>query len=259
VDEAAAFLEAPADWIAPLLPLPPGSPGTGWFDAPTERRTKLDSKPEVTRLGRRVAFRRLDFAGWLDLPAGTARVVAVPPLQAMALESFLRIAYSFLALHHGGLLLHSAAIARGGKGYVFPGQSETGKSTIASFTEPPDLVLSDEMVVLRPGPGTVTVHSSPFFGTNETTTRNVGVPVRAILLPIKAPQVALQTAAPGRAVTKLMAATMCFDSEPATSERLLDIATRIAAAGPVLEMRFRRDGSFWRAIDEWDRKESAAC
>lgn len=267
--DAARFLNVPVDLITELIREPaPGAAAktsekhAGLFstdDAAASRKTKLDSKPEVRRIGGRVVFRRIDFAGSLDLTAGHGRVVFAERMQTIAVESFLRVAYSFLAAEQGGLLLHSAAVARGAHGYIFPGPSETGKSTIASLVTRQEQVLSDEMVLVRKIKGAYRVWSSPFFGTNESTELNVGAPLRAAFLPVKDTRVYVEKTSPGRALAKLLASVLFFDQDLAANERLLSIATDLVGTVPFFDMHFRRDGAFWICIEELEQKGFTPC
>lgn len=259
---AARFLDVPEELLAGLVSEQHHPTRQTPFFGREEmggRKTKLDSKPEVSRIGDRIVFRRVDFAGCLDLARGVGRVVFADRMQTIAVESFLRIAYSFLAVEHAGLLLHSAAVARGPCGYIFPGPSETGKSTIAGLATVREQVLSDEMVMVRKVSGSYRVYSSPFFGTNASTERNVGVSLRAALLPVKDMQVFLERAAPGRALAKFLASVLFFDRDPAANERLMSLAADVTGTIPFYDMHFRRDGAFWDCIEELEHRELKPC
>ena len=271
-DSAARFLDVSAGLVvelirdtgtfAPRAAIAPGADTcSSWSrsNCASVRKTKLDSKPEVSRVGRRVVFRRVDFVGSMDLSAGNGQVVFAKDMQIIAVESFLRIAYSFLAVEHGGILLHSAAVVRGPNGYIFPGPSETGKSTIASLATLHEKVLSDEMVLVRKMNGVYRVYSSPFFGTNESAELNFGAPLRAALLPIKDTQVYLEKTPSARALAKLLASVLFFDQDPAANERLMSVATDILVAVPFFNLHFRRDGTFWSCIEELEQKEFKPC
>ncbi|KPJ66893.1 MAG: hypothetical protein AMJ45_03515 [Syntrophobacter sp. DG_60] len=60
----------------------------------------------------------------------------------------LRYAASLLHLDSGGLLLHAAAVNIGSKGYLFLGDTGSGKSTILSLV-PQNSVFGDETIVVR--------------------------------------------------------------------------------------------------------------
>ncbi len=214
------------------------------------------SKPKITHLDdHRVLLQRIDFAGCMDMKARRGRSTFGENTEVFAVESFLRICYSFLAVEHEGLLLHSAGVLRDGSGYIFPGQSGTGKSTIASLATDRETILSDEMVVVRKRAGDYTVYSTPFYGTNESMEQNTGGPLKAAFLPVKDDEVYLEETRPARALSKLLASVLFFGREPSLSQRLVDIATDLVAHVPFYEMHFRRDSSFWECIGELETTE----
>ena len=211
------------------------------------------SRPKVSHLDHRVLLQRSDFAGCLDMKARRGRNTFRKNMEIIAVESFLRICYSFLAVEHGGLLLHSAGVLRDDKGYIFPGPSGTGKSTIASLATAKETILSDEMVVVRKREGNYLVYSTPFYGTNESTEQNMGGYLKAAFLPVKDDKVYLIEARPAQALAKLLASVLFFSQEPSLNRRLMGIATDVVAQVPFYEMHFRRDNSFWECIGEVER------
>ena len=222
---------------------------------PEAAGSKSGSRPQVSHLAGLTLFQRSDFAGCLDLNVRRGRTVFAKNAEPFAVESFLRISYSFLAVDRGGLLLHSAGVLRDRHGYIFPGQSGTGKSTIASLATPTETVLSDEMVVVRQGEDGYLVYSTPFYGTNPSAERNIAAPLKAAFLPVKAQAVYLKEARPGLALSKLLASALFFSEEPALNRRLMDIGADIVARVPFYEMHFRRDGSFWKCIAKLEKAE----
>jgi hypothetical protein len=62
----------------------------------------------------------------------------------------LKILVSILVLDKGGLPLHSAAVCRRNRGYLFCGKSGSGKSTLAIRLRPRYTILSDEFNAVLP-------------------------------------------------------------------------------------------------------------
>jgi hypothetical protein len=246
---------------------------------------ETSSRPDVSLRSDGLHLRRRDFAGRLEWGARHGWVEFPYHNQVTAIESFLRIAYSFLALEQGGLLLHSAGVRRDGHGYIFPGRSGTGKSTIAGLATAREEVLSDEMVLVRPTAGGYRVHSTPFFGTAAAEPRDCSAPLAAGFLPVKDADVYLSRPRPADALARLLAGVLFFDPDPRLSgrvpdpqlsgrvpdprlsgrapyppmpewgpeppwrERLLTIAADVTACIPFFELHFRRDPSFWVCLD----------
>jgi hypothetical protein len=263
--DVAEFLGVPADLLLEFHRRSPTGPGShadtdqdwSWWFEPGAKSvdSKATSKPHIAHLDRLILFQRSDFAGCLDLQARQGRNVFEQNTEPFAVESFLRISYSFLAVDRGGLLLHSAGVLRNGRGYIFPGQSGTGKSTIASLATPTETVLSDEMVVVRKGGDGYLVYSTPFYGTNPSAECNIAAPLQAAFLPVKDWAVYLKPARSAQALSKLLAGVLFFSQEPAMTRRLMDIGADIVAHVPFYEMHFRRDGSFWERIAKLEKAE----
>ena len=222
---------------------------------PESAGSKSGSRPQVSHLDGLTLFQRSDFAGCLDLNARWGRTVFARNAEPFAVESFLRISYSFLAVDCGGLLLHSAGILRDKHGYIFPGQSGTGKSTIASLVTPTETVLSDEMVVVRKGGDGYLVYSTPFYGTDSSAEQNIAARLQAAFLPVKDQAVYLKEAKPAQVLSKLLTSVLFFGQEPALSRRLMEAGADVVAGIPFYEMHFRRDGSFWERIAELEKSE----
>jgi hypothetical protein len=234
-------------WTQPA-PLPPEAtkvPSSAIED-------RLESKPRVSYLDHRTLFQRSDFAGWIDIEARQGKGVLGRNMEPFAIESFLRICYSFLAVEYNGLLLHSAGVIRDGNGYIFPGISGTGKSTIASLATDREVVLSDEMVVVRKVGESHLVYSTPFYGTNESAELNSNAPLKAAFLPVKDDRMYIKETRPSQALAKLLASVLFFGQGPSLNQRLIDTSADIIAQIPFYEMHFQRDTSFWERIGELD-------
>ena len=86
---------------------------------------------EVYRMGRRSSGRRLtiwsyEFAGWVEAREGQAVLALVEPEGPRfdrGLENFLRVLTASFILEHAGLLVHGAAVVRGGQAHIFFGPS----------------------------------------------------------------------------------------------------------------------------------------
>ena len=220
---------------------------------------RLASRPQVAVIGGKSLFQRGDLAGWIDVEAGLGQCVLKKYMENIAVESFLRICYSFLAVKHDGLLLHSAGIVRGGNGYIFPGVSGTGKSTIAGLATSRERVLSDELVMIRRKENNYWVYSTPFFGTNKSAENNSHAPLKAAFLPIKDSRVCLKKARPAQALTGLLSSVLFFSREDELNERLMDISAGLVARIPFYEMYFRRDASFWECIGTLEQNGGIGC
>lgn len=81
----------------------------------------------------------------IDLPARTVRLRLRLPLGKKTRYWFQRDVFGLLASLSGEALLHSSAVVREGKAYVFCADSGTGKSTIARLLRPRHPLINDEV------------------------------------------------------------------------------------------------------------------
>ncbi len=82
---------------------------------------------------------------------------------ANAFNTFLRVLYSVVLLGENGFLVHAAGLERNGEGYLFPGRSSSGKTTLARNAKG-FRVLSDELVAVRRENKSLRLFSTPFSG-----------------------------------------------------------------------------------------------
>jgi hypothetical protein len=77
------------------------------------------------------------------------------------IDALVRLALACVLPFDGGLLVHGTAVTSGEGMAVLMGRSGAGKSTAAAHLRPS---LSDDLVVLRPHAGGVTVEGTPYWG-----------------------------------------------------------------------------------------------
>lgn len=109
-----------------------------------------------------------------------------------------------LLQEHGGLLLHAACVAMGGRAYVIAGPSGEGKTTFARAAADVDsvTVLTDERVVLRKRDGRWVAYGTPWSGEGHFT--NPGsAPLAGIYLLEKSDQDHVRPLSPVRAMASL--------------------------------------------------------
>ena len=104
----------------------------------------------------------------------------------------LQVLLSEFAQKVGGILLHACAGVYQGKGYLVPGRSETGKSTIAHEAGF-DQVLSDEAVLLLPNEDqTMTLYGTPFWSEGRRLPLcSMDVKLSTVLIPVQSNQLSL--------------------------------------------------------------------
>jgi hypothetical protein len=140
-------------------------------------------------------------------------------------ESVIKIVLADRLARSGGLLLHAAAVASGGRAAVFTGPSGAGKSTLALFCRKGGMeLLADELTAIAPVEEGFVVHGTPW---------NQGEPHSATLRILgtlqHAPNPELEVAAGGSLVRVLLTNTLLADPSP---EGRADI---FRAAGQLIE------------------------
>lgn len=171
-----------------------------------------------------------------------------------AVENILRVATAWLAAARGGLLMHSASIARDGAAWLFFGQSGAGKSTLSALSEKGQ-VLSDDLTLILPGPD-ARPHAigTPFRGTYTGGPPLPGAwPVKAAFRLAKAKDSETALVIPLR---RSLATAMAIANLPFLVDQLHarpDLfagVEKVFAAFPIRSLRFRKDDpAFWDAID----------
>ena len=100
-----------------------------------------------------------------------------------ALSSLLRLTFAQAVVWHGGISIHASAVVHQGRGYLFMGQSGTGKSTHSALwlhNIPGCHLLNDDNPALRIVGDEVLVYGTPWSGKTHCY-RNERYPVGALV------------------------------------------------------------------------------
>ena len=195
----------------------------------------------------RLTLERHDFVATLDLPAraGTLALGAVDPI---AIDTFLRVAYSLALLESRALLVHAASLACDGVAWVFPGPSGSGKTTLTRLS-PEATLLGDEIAIVRLAEDErPRCHGSPFWGELGEPGCNAAVPVRAIHFLRHADRHTVTPLGRRRALAALLPNVLFFAAEPGLVARVLDVAAALVERVPCFTLGFRPEASVWDAI-----------
>ncbi|MBI5101211.1 MAG: hypothetical protein HZB33_05190 [Nitrospirae bacterium] len=89
-------------------------------------------------------------------------------------------------VRHEGIIAHSAGASFNGKGYLFPGCSGAGKSTISRSMYGSDkmLLLSDDRIIIRKGPDTFSIFGTPWPG-DASIAVNRSAPLKGVFFLVK--------------------------------------------------------------------------
>jgi len=187
----------------------------------------------VSASGREIAIDRWDLS--VRLSAGRSRRGPYRgggrcEMNPFSIDCILRVIWATLLPRAGGMLVHGCGLRHAEVGYVFPGQSGAGKTTLARKAPDADDVLSDELCALRRTDDGWRVYGTPFWGDFERGGISMlGRPLRALAFLAQAPNgsVTVTPITPAEASLKLLGCFLAFADDPATVEENLALAVRM--------------------------------
>lgn len=121
-------------------------------------------------------------SGEFDLRSGKGKLSCSPG--PSGLNSFLRFVYSLILLKEPGFLVHASSLIGSGRGYIFPGKSDAGKTTIAQLS-PGTTLLSDDISLIKIVNGAPIAFGTPFWGALAVGGENVSYSYNGDLFPYK--------------------------------------------------------------------------
>ena len=204
-------------------------------------------RPEVTfDYGTdRVTFVWQGLSGELNLVSREARMRC--PLHPTGLNSFLRFVYSLVLLKELGFLVHAAGLIKNEKGYIFPGKSGVGKTTIARLS-PGATLLSDDIPLVKTG-GAPFIFGTPFWGDLAVGGEKTSAPLAGVYFPVKDKKSYTERLKPRQVFEKLLPNVVFFFKNEKFSKQLFNLCFDLATKVPGYELHFLPDPSFWEYID----------
>jgi hypothetical protein len=167
-----------------------------------------------------------------------------------ALDSIIRIVCSRLSLRSNGLLIHSAGIGVDGRGMVFVGPSESGKSTIAKLAPKSYTVLTDELSLVRKKKGQFWVFGTPFAGFRREFGANFGAPLYAVFLNQKDNTNYLEPVSLSLSLKEVVSNSLLFEADPNRMEDFMKIAEELVSAVPCYKFHFKPTVDLWEVIPD---------
>jgi len=162
-------------------------------------------------------------------------------------DSFLRVFYSFLLVRRKGFLIHAAGIVAKDKGFLFPGVSGTGKSTISRLSKQKK-VLTDELCAVVQKNGRYFLCGTPFWGELKGLGVNLRKPLEKILFPVKAKRIATSPISDWAACLEILKCILFFEKSATMSDRILREVGKMVQAVQSEKLFFTRGGRFWETL-----------
>jgi hypothetical protein len=149
-------------------------------------------------------------------------------------------------------LVHSSAAVHRGAGFLFVGASGAGKSTAVRLSQG-DLILNDEVNLVRFTEGGVTLEGTPFNGYFREKLPG-SADLRAVLLLRHGPEHRVADLARSRAVAAVAPQIvppvgLAEPLTPAVRAEMLTLAERLTRSVPVRILEFRPDAGFWPVLE----------
>jgi hypothetical protein len=142
--------------------------------------------------------------------------------------------------HKGGLLLHASGLVKDGRGFVFCGPDESGKSTISKMA-PPSLIAADDSLAVSTVNGSCYLHTVPWGRRSNT---NVSAPIAKIFFLRKARELEIKEMALIEAVKEFLANTFFDTSDEQVYARTLETAQNLAERVNCYELYFPQTGDY---------------
>ena len=169
----------------------------------------------------------------------------------ISVEQFLRVVWAYLAIRHGGLLLHCAGLLVNGGVYLFTGQGGSGKSTVVSLSSQAQ-ALNDDLVVLRSVEGKWWAYGTPFW--NMQASRREGQltsgPVVRIVRLTQDTKAYLAPMSLAIASSELVANCPGVNGDPFELPVVISRCQELAQAVKVQRLHFSKSPSFWALLAE---------
>jgi hypothetical protein len=193
----------------------------------------------------RISLSPLAAAMWTSVEEPLKDVIGV-------FENFFRLLVAYRLNEIGGALLHSAAVVRDSRAYLFLGRSGAGKSTISKINQDAGLdVLSDDMNALVVENGRTLVEKLPFAGDlGQTAERRGGALLAGIFRLEKADTHAIRPLPQPEALALLVSCSPYLNADRFRTDRLLENLATLSQNCVVKRLAFRRDPGFWDLIAE---------
>jgi hypothetical protein len=189
------------------------------------------------------------YTGHIDLAQQRAALTLNSAAPVEDADYFIRALYALRLFEAGGLLFHAAGLVRRERGYLFFGQSGSGKTTVARLSRDA-IVLNDDLVALLPLAGQWYIHATPFSNpTQHAPTGPRSAIVSGVYRLIQDRTVYVEDLPPALAVAEIVASSPIVCADPARTLDLLARARQLIARVPVRRLHFLPDDAFWEVVE----------
>ena len=148
----------------------------------------------------------------------------------------------------GGCYFHASGIIYKGKGFIFIGHSEAGKSTMVKLMREHAEVLNDERIVVRRWPEGFRIHGTWSHGELPEVSAN-SAPLAAVFLLKQAPENLAEPIGKRDAIKKMIGCLIKSHETKEWWEKSLDVLEQLAEEVPVYVLHFDKTGRVNNVLD----------
>lgn len=178
-----------------------------------------------------------------DFSQGTIATRGQDSLRTFAVNNALMLMFAFASATKGTLLIHSSVIKNNERGYLFLGQSGTGKSTHSSLwlkhIEGSELLNDDNPVIVVDGDG-ATVYGSPWSGKTPCY-KNDSARIGAFVRIQQKPENRIMREQPLQAFAILLPSMSTMKWDKRVYDGVCDSVSRLVATVPLFTLGCRPD------------------
>ena len=228
------------------------------FEVNFLKKSSLPFRPSIIFKEKKWIISRGDFYCALDMKNKKGLLEISPRVQSF--DSFLRVLCSWLLINNNGFILHAAAILKNGKGYVFPGKSGAGKSTISKMFqrtekgrkgEGNNLLLTDELIPVRIEKDKIKIYGSPFWGEMKNKGKRIpgGIKLEKLFFLKKSKTNVVSKIGKGEFYKRILRCIMNFSKEKNDFLKIFKAISRVYLKTEISDLKFsNRDDSFFNII-----------
>jgi len=162
-------------------------------------------------------------------------------------DFFFRHLFGLVLPSFNGFMLHASSVAKDGRGYIFAGESGSGKSTIIKLSKSFQ-PLADDSTIIRRVRKNFFVFASPFSEKEKIERKNSFFPLGGIYFLVKDKKNYLNKLSPNLVLEKLIVNVWPYLSNEFLKQAF-PLLTQAAEKIPGYTLNFKKADTFWEVID----------